>query len=61
MYTTPEPYVTLGQLAKQLNLPEAWLLREAREGRIPSLRAGRQWRFNVEAVAEAIATKGPKE
>jgi excisionase family DNA binding protein len=51
-------FVTLEQLAKRLNLPKAWLHREAIAGRIPSIKAGPVRRFNVAAVAEAINAKG---
>jgi excisionase family DNA binding protein len=51
-------FVTLAQLAKRLNLPKAWLHREAIAGRIPSIKAGPVRRFNVAAVAEAINATG---
>ena len=49
-----QSFVTLAQLAKRLNLPKAWLHREAVARRIPSIKAGAARRFNITAVADAI-------
>lgn len=47
-------YQTLGELARQLRLPAAWLRREADAGRIPCLRAGKARMFDIDAVREAL-------
>jgi len=49
--------VDIRELARRLNLPRAFLDREARAGRIPSLRAGARWRFNPSAVERALAER----
>ena len=41
-------------LARALRLPGAWLKAEAVAGRIPVLRAGRRFLFNVAAVRETL-------
>ena len=61
MHTTPDPYVTLGQLAKQLNIPKACLHREPVARRIPSIKAGAARRFNITAVADAINSRSYAE
>ena len=51
------PYLNTHQLAEKLNIPYKWLLREARDGRIPSLRTGLKlstFRYVPEDVVEAI-------
>lgn len=48
-------------LSRQLNLPKKWLEDEAKAGRIPSLTVGRQRRFNVEAVENALAERAAQE
>ena len=46
---------TLHELAQRLCLPRDWLRHEADAGRIPCLKIERRYRFNVEAVREALA------
>jgi excisionase family DNA binding protein len=43
--------------ARLLGVPEAWLKREAREGRVPCLRAGRRLLFDVSAVEQALSER----
>lgn len=47
--------VDLDGLARKLGLSKAWLKAEAVAGRIPSLKAGHQRIFNLDAVTQAIA------
>lgn len=47
--------VSLARLSGQLGISFSWLKREALHGRIPCLRAGRQYLFNLTAVRRAIA------
>ena len=44
-------------LSRRLNLPAAWLKEEAKQGRLPHLRIGRQIRFNQEAVQRVLADR----
>lgn len=45
----------LGRMARRLHVPRDWLLRRAKAGDIPSLKAGRQRFFSPPAVLEAMA------
>jgi len=47
-------------LARRLRLPAAWLRAEADARRIPSLRAGRRFLFNVEAVERVLLDRAAK-
>ncbi len=49
--------VPIEMLAKQLRLSKAFLKRETLAGRIPSLRAGNQTRYNPQAVIAALAAQ----
>ena len=55
--TTNPTFVAINALSDQLRLSKRWLLREAKAGRIPSLVAGNQRRFNVEAVQQSLAAR----
>jgi hypothetical protein len=50
-------FVSLIKAAGTLGLPVAWLRREAREGHIPCLRAGRQFLFNIETIREELLSR----
>jgi excisionase family DNA binding protein len=49
-----EPLIDAEQLAAALNLPQTWIEQAAREGRIPSVQAGRWRRFKRAAVEGAL-------
>ena len=49
--------VSLPELAKVLNLPERWIKAEADSGRLPHLKIGRRYRFNLVAVTNALAER----
>jgi excisionase family DNA binding protein len=51
------PLVSLLNLAKDLNLPQAWLKSEADAGRLPHLRVGKRYRFNRDAVIRTLAER----
>ena len=51
------PLKNLNGLAMTLHVPRAWLRDEARAGRIPSLRIGRRYMFNIDAVSRALADR----
>ena len=50
-----EVFVNIHGLTRILQLPHDWLMAEAKAGRIPCLRIGNRFRFNVEAVKSALA------
>lgn len=47
-------FIPLHALSRRLGLPAAWIKAEAKAGRIPSLRAGRQLMFNPDAVERIL-------
>ena len=53
--------ISLIGLARELNLPPAWLKAEASAGRLPHLRVGKRLRFNREPVARALAERAGRE
>lgn len=50
----------IGAVARRLRVTKAWLLCEAQEGRIPALRAGKQWLCDLEAVEAALLKRARK-
>jgi hypothetical protein len=46
--------LTLRQLARRLQVSQAWLKAEAEAGRIPSLPAGGRYLFSLAAVQNAL-------
>lgn len=53
----PEKLLPAETVARRVGVPVAWLKREAREGRIPFLKAGRGRLFNERAVCAALAQR----
>ena len=51
--------LTAGELAARLHLPESWVRSRARSGGIPTVRAGRYYRFNERAVRSVIEMVKP--
>ena len=49
--------LTLHRLAERTGLPVAWLRREADEGRLPCIRAGRRRMFDLAAVLKALVER----
>jgi hypothetical protein len=45
----------LNGLSQKLNLPVKWLKMKAVEGQIPCLKIGQKFRFNIEAVKQALS------
>lgn len=43
------------EIARELGLPLSWLKQQAREGKIPSLRTGKKYWFELSAVKDALA------
>jgi hypothetical protein len=50
-------FKSLSQTATTLGVPVSWLKREANAGRVPCLRAGRRFLFDMEAVATVLAQR----
>ena len=50
--------LTTREMARELKVSELTLRKLAREGKIPFLRAGRDFRFELDAVKQAL-TEGP--
>jgi excisionase family DNA binding protein len=49
--------LSLPVLAKTMNLPEGWIKAEADAGRLPHLRIGKRYRFNLDAVIRALSER----
>lgn len=47
--------MTTREIAKYLKLHEITICKLSKEGKIPSVRVGRVWRFDKEAIDEWIA------
>ena len=58
--TTPQ-LLSLPTLATALKLPEKWIKAEADAGRIPHLRIGKRYRFNLDAVIRTLAERAAKQ
>jgi len=52
--------LTLGRMARRLSVTAKWLRAEADAGRVPCLRAGKQYLFTPTAVQETLAAKAAK-
>ena len=48
---------SLHQLALRLKLPREWLRGEADAGRVPCLKVGNRYLFNLSAVEDALAER----
>jgi hypothetical protein len=46
--------VDAAQAAAALNIPESWLRSQARQGKLPSVQAGKYVRFSVAALEESL-------
>jgi hypothetical protein len=57
---THEKLVTERELGTRLNLPRAWIKREAQAGRLPCIRVSRRRMFDVAAVLRALANQTAK-
>lgn len=61
MKNEPLQLLSLPALAQALNLPEGWIKTEADAGRIPHLRIGKRYRFNLEAVIRTLAARAAEQ
>ncbi len=48
-------FVPIRTSAARIGVPLAWLKREVESGRVPAVRAGRQWLVHLERAREIIA------
>jgi len=46
----PDDVLTIGELSSYLKIPKSTLYKLVREGKIPSQKIGRHWRFRKEAI-----------
>ena len=57
----PDSVMTIGDLAGYLRISKSTLYKLAQEGKLPSQKVGRHWRFHREAVDEWLGKpKGPR-
>jgi hypothetical protein len=52
-----EQLTNISGLSKHFHLPKNWIKAEADSGRIPCLRVGKRYLFNITAVAAALAKR----
>ncbi len=50
MVDKPGDVLTIGELAVYLKIPKSTLYKLVREGKIPSQKVGRHWRFRKRAI-----------
>lgn len=53
--------LTIEELSAYLKIPESTLYKIVREGKIPSQKVGRHWRFRKEAIDNWLDQMGSKE
>lgn len=56
-----QPYIPLTRLARHLGLPVSWLKQEAEAGRLPHLKIGRRFVFNLAAVEAVLLERANGE
>ncbi len=49
--------INLPGLSRKLGLPVSWLKQEAKAGRLPCLKVGRRFLFNLSAVETALSER----
>ena len=49
--------VTTSELARRWRVAARWIRQEADQGRLPGVRAGAQWLFNLEVVEHLLAER----
>ena len=52
-----EPLLGAAELAERLGVPESWVRREERAGRMPHLKLGHYTRFRVSEISAWLATR----
>ena len=61
MEDKPGDILTIEELSAYLKIPESTLYKIVREGKIPSQKVGRHWRFRKEAIDNWLDQMGSKE
>lgn len=54
-------FVPIRRAASNLGVPIAWLLSEAKAGRIPAIKAGRRWLVHLERARIKLAEYAERE
>jgi excisionase family DNA binding protein len=49
--------LTAGQAAKLLGVPKSWVYAQSREGRLPTVRLGRYYRYRTAAIQRWLAER----
>ncbi|HEX8159192.1 MAG TPA: helix-turn-helix domain-containing protein [Solirubrobacteraceae bacterium] len=49
--------LTAGQVAKLLGVPKSWVYAQSREGRLPTVRLGRYYRYRPAAIQRWLAER----
>lgn len=57
----PGDVLTIKELSAYLKIPRSTLYKLVREGRIPSQKVGRHWRFRKEAIDRWLDETGAEE
>jgi excisionase family DNA binding protein len=60
MNNTSSQLLSLPALAEVLKLPEDWIKAEADAGRIPHIKIGKRYRFNLNTVVGVLADRAAK-
>ena len=50
MAKSPDTVMTIGELSKYLKISRSTLYKLAQEGKLPSQKVGRHWRFHRDAI-----------
>lgn len=60
MDNTQPVVMTVDEVASYLRIPKSSLYKLAQEGKIPSQKVGRHWRFHREAIDSWLSNKSAK-
>jgi len=61
MDDNPDAVMTIEELSAYLKVPKSTLYKLVREGRVPSQKVGRHWRFRKEAIDRWLDKAQTKE
>jgi excisionase family DNA binding protein len=50
--SAPDRLLTADELAERWQLPKSWVYAATRDGRIPTVRLGRYYRYRLEAIEQ---------
>jgi excisionase family DNA binding protein len=57
MEEKPGDVLTIEELATYLKIPKSTLYKLVREGKVPSQKVGRHWRFHKEAIVQWLGNR----